>query len=59
MSENFLTNRGLKKKKTKTEHDWDSEWKEKYGAKAAKVIRETVDKNMADFKYMKQFALKA
>lgn len=47
------------KKQRKTELEWDAEWKEKYGAKAAKVIRETVDKNMDDFKYMKQFALKA
>jgi len=31
----------------------------KYGAEAAKIIRETVDKNMDDFEYMKQFALKA
>lgn len=42
----------------KTEAEWDEEWKEKYGPKAAKLIRETVDKNMDDFLYMKQFALK-
>ena len=47
------------KKQGKTESQWDEEWKGKYGEKAARLIRETVDKNMDDFKYMKQFALKA
>jgi len=48
----FLTSQ---KKKTKSEAEWDAEWKEKYGEEAAKVIRETVDKNMEDYLYMKQF----
>ncbi|ERF69988.1 hypothetical protein EPUS_03540 [Endocarpon pusillum Z07020] len=46
-------------RKVKSEPEWDAEWKDKYGAKAAKTIRETVDKNMDDFLYMKQYALKA
>lgn len=48
----------IQKRKEKSEADWDAEWAEKYGAKAAKMIRETVDNNMADYLYMKQFALK-
>jgi hypothetical protein len=51
----FLT---LQKKKAKSEAEWDAEWKEKYGEEAAQVIRETVDKNMEDYRYMKQFAIK-
>ena len=43
----------------KTEDEWDAEWKERYGEEAAKVIRETVDRNMADYLYMRQFALQA
>ncbi|KAI1620502.1 P-loop containing nucleoside triphosphate hydrolase protein [Exophiala viscosa] len=46
------------KKAAKTEAEWDAEWKEKYGEKAAKVIRDTVDANMADYHYLKQFVLK-
>jgi hypothetical protein len=47
------------KKKAKTEAEWDAEWTGKYGEEAAKVIRETVDKNMEHFIYMKQFAINA
>jgi hypothetical protein len=47
------------KKAEKTEEQWDAEWKEKYGDKAAKVIRETVDHNMADYLYLRQFVLRA
>jgi len=47
------------KKAAKTEEQWDAEWREKYGEKAAKVIRQTVDENISDFLYLKQFALKA
>lgn len=45
-------------KKAKTEYEWDADWREKYGEKAAKVIRDTVDQNMEDYLYMKQFAIK-
>ena len=41
-----------------TEPEWDEEWRSKYGQKAAKVIRDTVDQNMEDYLYLKQFALK-
>ncbi|KAL8803039.1 MAG: hypothetical protein Q9182_003409 [Xanthomendoza sp. 2 TL-2023] len=46
------------KKKVKSVEDEDKEWKEKYGEDAAKVIRETVDKNIEDYEYLKGFAMK-
>jgi len=46
------------KKAAKSEGQWDAEWRDKYGEKAAKVIRDTVDKNMDDYLYLKRFALK-
>lgn len=48
-----------KKKKVKSNQDEDAEWTEKFGAKGAKIIRETVDANIQDYEYLKQFALKA
>ena len=47
-----------KKKKVKSNSDDDAEWVEKYGKKGAKLIRETVDANIKDYEYLKQFALK-
>lgn len=35
----------------------DQEWRAKYGEKGAKVIRKTVDANVKDYEYLKQFAL--
>jgi hypothetical protein len=55
----LLTILTSQKKKAKTEAEWDAEWTGKYGEEAAKVIRETVDKNMEHFIYMKQFAINA
>lgn len=49
----------IQKKAAKTEEQWDAEWREKYGEKAAKVIRKTVDQNMPDYLHLKQFAIKA
>lgn len=49
---------GCKKKKVKTVEEEDREWRAKYGEKGAKVIRETVDANVKDYEYLKQFALK-
>ncbi|KAI9810771.1 MAG: hypothetical protein M1827_006109 [Pycnora praestabilis] len=48
----------LHKKKVKSHTDEDSEWREKFGDKGAKIIRETIDANIADYEYLKQFALK-
>ncbi|KAI4143029.1 MAG: hypothetical protein L6R39_004736 [Caloplaca ligustica] len=47
------------KKKAKSTQDEDKEWVEKYGKKGAKIIRETVDANVKDYEYLKQFAIKA
>lgn len=45
------------KKKQKTEAEWDAEWKARYGDEAARMIRETVDRNMEDYLYLKRFAV--
>lgn len=42
----------------KSEQQFDEEWTEKYGAEAAAMIRQTVDANMGDYLYLKQFAVK-
>lgn len=44
--------------KTPTVEAENVEWREKYGEEAAKVIRETVDANTADYEYLKSFAIK-
>ncbi|EEH08525.1 conserved hypothetical protein [Histoplasma capsulatum G186AR] len=46
-------------KARKTEAEFDQEWREKYGEKGAKIIRAAVDRNMADYRYMKKFVMKA
>ena len=40
------------------EAEFDQEWRHLYGEKGAKIIRAAVDQNMADYRYMKKFALK-
>ncbi|KAL2818350.1 hypothetical protein BJX63DRAFT_71956 [Aspergillus granulosus] len=42
----------------KSEEQFDAEWREKYGEKGASLIRKTVDANMADYLFLKQFAMK-
>ncbi|PYI23910.1 hypothetical protein BO99DRAFT_156525 [Aspergillus violaceofuscus CBS 115571] len=42
----------------KTEAQFDAEWQEKYGPEGAALIRKTVDANMADYLYLKKFAMK-
>lgn len=46
------------KKNFKSEEEFDAEWRAKYGEKGARIIRETVNRNMPDYLYLKQFALK-
>ncbi|KAL8694943.1 MAG: hypothetical protein Q9218_000514 [Villophora microphyllina] len=48
----------LHKKKVKSAQDEDAEWTEKFGEKAAQVIRKTVNANVKDYEYLKQFAIK-
>jgi hypothetical protein len=43
--------------KTLTTESEDKDWTAKYGAEAQKVIRKTVEDNVADYEYLKQFAL--
>lgn len=43
--------------KTMTTESEDKEWTAKYGPEAQKVIRKTVEDNVADYEYLKQFAL--
>ncbi|KAK4661886.1 uncharacterized protein QC763_708590 [Podospora pseudopauciseta] len=41
-----------------TEEEENAQWKEKYGEEGQRLIRETVDANVADYEYLKQFAVK-
>ena len=52
-----LTDARLKKIIKSSEQE-DAEWEEKYGAEGAKLIRETVEANLKDYEYLKQFAIK-
>ncbi|MCJ1424825.1 hypothetical protein MMC29_002713 [Sticta canariensis] len=47
----------LHTKKIKSDDDQDSEWREKFGEKGAKIIRDSVNANIKDYEYLKQFAL--
>ncbi|KAF5686463.1 branched-chain-amino-acid aminotransferase 2 [Fusarium denticulatum] len=42
---------------TMTTESEDKEWTAKYGPEAQKVIRKTIEDNVADYEYLKQFAL--
>ena len=55
---NIADSFNLKKSSPKTSEAEDSQWREKFGAEGARVIRETVDANVKDYEYLKQFALK-
>jgi len=61
--EDALESKDLKprahKKKQRSEAEWYDQWKEQYGETGAKIIRDTVEKNMQDYLYLKQFCLKA
>jgi hypothetical protein len=47
-----------KKKKSKTVESEDREWREKYGEEGTRIIRECVNTNIADYEYLKSFAIK-
>jgi hypothetical protein len=47
-----------KKKKAKTVGVEDQEWRDKYGEKGARVIRECVNANIPDYEYLRSFAMK-
>ncbi|KAL8842207.1 MAG: hypothetical protein Q9170_000613 [Blastenia crenularia] len=58
--EDVLNSTGLKPRehKAKSVEDENKEWREKYGEKGAKIIRETVAASMEDYEYLKQYAVK-
>ncbi|KAK3898624.1 P-loop containing nucleoside triphosphate hydrolase protein [Staphylotrichum tortipilum] len=45
-------------KKPPTAAEEDEEWRRKFGEEGQRVIRATVDANVADYEYLKSFALK-
>lgn len=53
-----MTNVGTQKKAPKTDEQLFSEWTDKWGEEAAKVIQDTIEANVADYEYLKQFAIK-
>jgi hypothetical protein len=48
----------MQKKAPKSDDQLLEEWTEKYGKKVADVLLKTVHENIADYEYLKQFALK-
>lgn len=48
----------MQKKVPKSDEQLYKEWAEKYGEKGAKVIKDTVEANIKDYEYLKQFAIK-
>ena len=42
----------------KTVEEENREWTEKFGEEEAKIIRQTVDANIEDYEYLKQFTLR-
>lgn len=45
-------------KKTPTEAEEDEEWRTKYGEEGQRTIRACVEANVADYEYLKSFAVK-
>ncbi|KAL9615177.1 MAG: hypothetical protein Q9167_000383 [Letrouitia subvulpina] len=59
--DDVIISTGLKPKEdkqSKSDTEQYNEWAEKYGEEGAQVIQRTVDANIGDYEYMKQFALK-
>jgi hypothetical protein len=46
------------KRTPKSEEEFDTEWRAKYGEEAAAMIRKTVVQNMPDYLYLKHFAMR-
>lgn len=46
------------KKAPKTDEQLYKEWCDKFGEEAADVIQQTVEENVPDYEYLKQFAIK-
>ncbi|EOD45495.1 hypothetical protein UCRNP2_7786 [Neofusicoccum parvum UCRNP2] len=60
--EDAIDSRDLKpraqKKIPKPDDELYAEWVKKFGEEGAKVIKDTVDANVADYEYLKQFAMR-
>ncbi|KAL2164084.1 hypothetical protein VTH06DRAFT_3298 [Thermothelomyces fergusii] len=48
----------VRPKKQPTEEEEDEEWRQRFGEEGQRVIRECVDANVADYEYLKSFAIK-
>lgn len=48
----------MQPKKIKSEEEEDAEWRQKFGEEAALLIRKTVNANVEDYEYLKQFAMR-
>lgn len=46
------------KKAEKNDEQLYADWVEKFGEERAKVIKQTVEDNVADYEYLKKFAVK-
>lgn len=44
--------------KTPTEEEEDEEWRAKFGEEGQRIIRESVNASVADYEYLKSFAIK-
>ncbi len=44
-------------KKQKTDDQYYTEWVEKYGTHGAEIILKSVEENLADYEYLKRFAI--
>lgn len=47
-----------KKKSPKSDDELYAEWVDRFGEEGAKVIKETVENNVADYEYLKKFTMK-
>lgn len=59
--EDAIHSSGLKakeKREPKSDEQLDNEWREKWGEDAAKLIRKTVEENVADYEWLRQFKMK-
>ncbi len=45
------------KKSPKSEADYDREWTARFGPAGARIVRATVDANMDDYRFLRQFAM--
>jgi len=54
----IISNPSEQKKAPKSDDQLVLEWTQQYGEKEAMIMMQTVQDNVADYEYLKQFALK-